>query len=329
MDIQLVYKYIIIFLYALFTTYWATPILMKKLSRHGFIRPDKYKKDKTFVTAVGLSMLVGILVSLSLSQILLSAEDLGRLFIFYFIVIVYALYGFSDDLFGSGDGVSVLSKRYDKVLGVLLLSFPIATLINDTNITIFSNTFELGLLFSLLLAPVYIMVVANLINLHAGYNGLATGTSWILLLAIGVKSVLVGRPEALLFLLPLFGALTGFIKFNLYPASAHDGNVGAFLVGGGIGAALLALNLELFGIFILIPHIVNFIMDTFTLVVFKKKDVRFGKVRKDGTIEAPPTMKFKSLKFLIVSLFRLNEKQATYYLWAITAVFCVVGILIF
>ena len=88
MDIQLVYKYIIIFLYALFTTYWATPILMKKLSRHGFIRPDKYKKDKTFVTAVGLSMLVGILVSLSLSQIILSAEDLGRLFIFYFIVIV-------------------------------------------------------------------------------------------------------------------------------------------------------------------------------------------------------------------------------------------------
>ena len=322
------YKYIVIFLYATLSTYWATPILMKKLSRHGFVRPDKYKPGKTFVTMAGVAMLIGILISLSLSQILLPSEDLGRLFIFYFIVIVYALYGMTDDLWGSGDGVSVLSKRYDKVIGVLVLSFPIATLITDTNINLFGNVWELGGFFALFLAPVYIMVVANLINLHAGYNGLATGTSWLLLLAIGIKSYMNNGLDNLLFLLPLFGALTGFIYFNLYPAKAHDGNVGAFLVGGGIGAALLTLNLEIFGVFILIPHIVNFFMDTLTIVILKKKDVRFGKLRKDGTIIAPPTMKYKSLKFLIVSLFRLNEKQATYWLWALTAAFCVVGILI-
>ena len=52
------------------------------------------------------------------------------------------------------------------------------------------------------------MVVANLLNLHAGYNGLVTGTEWLLLLAIGIKTVLVGSPENLLFILPVFGALT-------------------------------------------------------------------------------------------------------------------------
>jgi len=329
MDIQLIYKYIVIFLYAALSTYWATPILMRKLSKHGFVRPDKYKQGKTFVTMMGVAMLIGILISLSLSEILLIQADLGRLFIFYFIVIVYALYGLTDDLWGHGDGESVLSKRYDKIIGVLVLSFPIASLIQDTAINALGINLELGLFYALVIAPIYIMVVSNLINLHAGYNGLATGTSWIILLAIGIKSYMQSGLTNILFLLPLFGALTGFIYFNLYPAKTHDGNVGAFLVGGGIGAALLALNMEIFGIFILIPHIINFLMDTWTIIIKKKKDVRFGKVRKDGTIKAPPTMKYKSLKFLVVSWFRLNEKQATHVLWAITALFCIVGILIF
>ena len=330
MDIQLVYKYVIVFLYAFFATYWATPVLMKKLIRHGFLRPDKYKRgNKQFVTMAGISILVGILVSLSLSQVLITSASLGRLFIFYFVVIVYALYGLSDDMFGSGDGVSVLSKRYDKILVILILSFPIASLITDTNINFFNQVWEFGLFFTLLLAPIYIMVVANLINLHAGYNGLATGTSWILLFAILVEAVQRGQFQEILFILPVFGALSGFLPYNIFPAKAHDANVGAFLVGGAIGASLLALNLEIFGIFILIPHIINFCMDTWTLVIRKKEDVRFGTLRKNNTIIPPPTMKFKSLKFLICSWWPLKEQQATTILWAFTALFCGVGILIF
>ena len=330
LDIQMVYKYIVVFLYATLATYWASPILMQKLAKHGFVRPDKYKQGgKTFVTMGGICMLVGILISLSLSQILLSSIDLGRLFIFYFIVIVYALYGLSDDLFGIGDGDSVLGKRYDKILVVLLLSFPIASLITDTQVEFFARPLDLGFIFLFAIAPIYIMVVANLINLHSGYNGLAMGTSWLLLLTIGIKSFLQDGLTNLLFVLPVFGALTGFLRYNIYPAKAHDGNIGAFLVGGAIGALLLALNLELFGIFILIPHIINFAMDTWTLLVLKKEDVKFGKIRPDGTIQAPASMEYKSLKFFIVSKFRMNEKQATGWLWALTAVFCITGLMIF
>ena len=37
------------------------------------------------------------------------------------------------------------------------------------------------------------MVVANLLNLHAGYNGLVTGNAWILILAIGLTTQLYGQ----------------------------------------------------------------------------------------------------------------------------------------
>ena len=332
MDIQLFYKYVLVFLYAALATYWSMPFLLKKLVRHGFVRPDKYKRGKhaTFVTMAGLAMLVGVLVSLSLSQLLeLPSALLGRLFIFYFIVIIYALYGMSDDMFGSGDGEAIFSRRYDKILVVLLLSFPVATLIQDTVVGFFGVNLSLGLIYSFIVAPIYIMVIANLVNLHAGYNGLITGNAWIILAAIVIKGFMQNGLDDIIFVLPVFGALTGFLPYNLYPAKAHDANVGAFMVGGAIGASLLVLNLEWFGVFIFIPHIINFFMDTWTLVIKRKKDVRFGTLRKDGTIEAPPTMKYKSLKFLIVSWFRLTEPQATAWLWALTAVFCAVGIVIF
>jgi len=188
---------------------------------------------------------------------------------------------------------------------------------------------DLGWVFGLVIAPVYIMVVANLINLHAGYNGLVSGLSWILLVFIGIKSFMLHGLDNMLFFIPVFGALTAFLPYNMYPAKVHDGNIGNFLVGGAIGGLLLVNNMEKFGIFILTPHIINFLMDTWTIVIRRRKDVKFGRLRKDGTIEAPPTMKYKSLKFLIVSLFRLTEKQATFLLYIPTIVFGIIGLLIF
>ena len=209
------------------------------------------------------------------------------------------------------------------------LSFPIASLMTDTSIDIFSLNWELGGVYSLILAPIYIMVVANLVNLHSGYNGLAMGNAWLILLTILIKSYMQSGLENLIFVLPVFGALTAFLPWNIYPAKMLEGNVGSFLIGGAIGASLIALNMEIFGIFILIPHIINFIMDTLTIAILKKKDVKFGNLRKDGTIEAPPSMKFKSLKFLLVSWFRLTESQATNMLMFLTASFCILGLFLF
>ncbi|MBN1502120.1 hypothetical protein JW930_01130 [Candidatus Woesearchaeota archaeon] len=330
-NIQLLYKLILIFLYGLFSTIWILPYIINRLAKYGYTVQDKYKRDKKKIATMGgIAILGGVLVSLSLSQIFetLSPGDtfiesslLGKMFIFYFIVIIYALYGVIDDLFKP-------KKRYDKILVILGLSFPIASLITDTQLNLIFFNVELGPIYSLLIAPIYIMVVANLTNLHSGYNGLAMGTSWILLLFIGIKSFIQDGLANLIFLLPVFGALTGFLPSNLYPAKVVEGNIGSFLVGGAIGAFLLASNMEWFGVFILIPHIINFLMDTWTIVVKKQKDIKFGILRKDNTIEPPQTMKYKSLKFLLVSWFRLTERQATLILYGITFLFCVIGLFV-
>ncbi|MBT3463706.1 hypothetical protein HN827_08840 [archaeon] len=331
-DIQTIYKLILIFLYSFFSTSWALPYVNSRLIKFNYMVEDKYKKTKNKIPYMGgMAILGGILISLSLSQIFETlnpgdkgfiSHGIGSLFIFYFIILIYALFGVLDDLFKP-------KKRYDKIIAILLLSFPIASLMTDTSIDIFSLNWELGGVYSLILAPIYIMVVANLVNLHSGYNGLAMGNAWLILLTILIKSYMQSGLENLIFVLPVFGALTAFLPWNIYPAKMLEGNVGSFLIGGAIGASLIALNMEIFGIFILIPHIINFIMDTLTIAILKKKDVKFGNLRKDGTIEAPPSMKFKSLKFLLVSWFRLTESQATNMLMFLTASFCILGLFLF
>ncbi len=323
MDPQTIYKLAVIFLYSYFATLWSIPYVIAKSRKYGYMVSDQYKKNKKKIPLLGgVSMFIGILIALSLSEILLDPLKLGSLFVFYFVVIVYGLYGLLDDMFK-------FKTRYDKILVTLVLTLPIASLIPDTIVHFFGYSIDLNGFYALLFVPLFVMFVANAINLHAGYNGLTLGLELILLAAISIKVCMNHGLDSLLFIIPVLGAVIAFFPSVWNPAKALAGNVGDFLVGSAIGGILIINNLAWFGLFILIPHIINFIMDTYTILITKTPDVKFGKLRKDGTIQAPHSMKYKSLKFLIVSWFRLTEKQATLVLYALTGVFCVVGLIWF
>jgi UDP-N-acetylglucosamine--dolichyl-phosphate N-acetylglucosaminephosphotransferase len=53
--------------------------------------------------------------------------------------------------------------------------------------------------------------------------------------------------------------------------------------------------------------------------------VKFAKVRKDGTIQPPNKL---TLKYLVTSLFKVGELKATIILYGITAVFCILGVIL-
>lgn len=322
-NLQTIYKYVIIFLYSYFATRWSVPYVIAKSKKYGYMTYDQYKENKHPIPLMGgVSMLIGILISLSLSVILLDRMSLGNLFIFYFVIIVYGLYGILDDIFK-------FKTRYDKIFVTLILTLPIASLMPDTTAHLFNYSIELGNLYALLFVPLFVMFVANSINLHAGFNGLTTGLELILLVTIGIKIYITHETSSLLFIIPVLAAVLALFPYMLYPAKILSGNVGDFLVGSAIGGLLIINNLTWFGLFILIPHIINFLMDTYTILIRRTPDVKFGRLGPGNIIIAPPSMKYKSLKFLVVSLFRLTERQAVMALYAFTAVFCIIGLMIF
>ncbi len=315
-DYQLFYKLITIFLYSVFATYIAIFYIVKKSRKFGYTVEDKYKlNNKKIPTIGGIAIFIGVIIALALTQVIMRNDGIGKLFIFYFIVTVYAMYGILDDLFA-------FKQRYDKILVLMVLSFPIASLITSTYL--FGIDFELWYL--LLLAPIYIMAVANLVNVYSGFNGLAMGLSLILLITVAVKSYMLFGLHNLIYIIPVLGALLVFLPFNFYPAKLFEGNVGAFLVGSSLGAFLIINKLELFGLFILIPHIINFILDTIVLAILKIPDVKFGEIDKNGYIVAPKSVRFKSLKYILTYYLKLKERNAVLILYIPTIIFCIIGV---
>jgi UDP-N-acetylglucosamine--dolichyl-phosphate N-acetylglucosaminephosphotransferase len=278
-----------------------------------------YKKGKPPIPNLGgLAILFGIIAGLIVAQLLII--DVKNLLIFYFVVIVYAIFTLTDDLVNVG--------RKSKIFIPFFLALPIALLSIDTTFSFFFFELDMGIFFTYVIAPVYLMVVANLINMHSGFNGLQTGLSGILLVTIVIKVIMKYGWETTHFIMPVLAAVLAFWYFDRYPSKIFLGNVGSYTIGPAIGGLLILNNMEFFGVVILAPHIINFLMSVYTELVrgYKKERNIFGKLRKDGTIEPPdyPTMKWLPARYA-----KLTEKQLTYIMYVKTVVFCVIGLVFF
>jgi len=309
--------YFIVFAVGLLTTFIYTPKLIKKATDRGYIVKDMYKKGKPNVPNLGgLSILVGVMTSLIVAQFLVEHTVSHNLLVFYFMVFSYALFGLMDDLLDVG--------RKMKIYVPFFLSLPIL-LLTDNNLPMWLGIADtdMGLLY-LIIAPMYIMVVSNLVNMHSGFNGLSCGLSYIVLVFTVIKVAMGEHPENIMYILPVFGSILAFLYFETYPARIFWANIGSLMVGAAVGGFIVLNHLELFGIIIMIPHIINFLM----YVVWKIKkigEVKFGGLREDGTLIVPNPLTFK---WLFPYYYRLTEHQTMWIMYAITMFFGMIALII-
>ena len=299
-----------------FVTFVYAPKFIKKSLEKGYVTTDMYKKNRPKISNLGgLTILAGMLCSLVVSLLFLDAYTAHKLMIFYFIVFIFAMFGLADDLIDIG--------RISKIFVPYFLALPIIALDPETSINLFFMEIDAGILYLFAIAPIYIMVVSNLINMHAGYNGLSCGLSYILISFLCIRSFLETCKEDLFYIVPLFGALLAFLYFNTYPAKIFWGNIGSLMVGSAIGSFIIVNKMEVFAIVILIPHITNFLM-YMVWRIKKLGNVKFGKIRDDGTLEVPNKW---TLKWTFPYYFRLTEHQTMWILYILTTVFGIIGLI--
>lgn len=99
-----------------------------------------------------------------------------------------------------------------------------------SHVHLFGYGIELGLL-AFPLSVFWIVAVTNAFNLIDGLDGLSAGLALISAASLTGVFILAGRFEYALGSLILFGALAGFLPFNLHPASIFLGDSGACSVG--------------------------------------------------------------------------------------------------
>jgi len=314
------WKLLSLFLITTVCTLFITDYFIRKFKSRGYTVLDMYKRPKRKVANMGgLAIICGLMIALVFCQIFVDEINLMKLLVFYFVVLLFGIFGLVDDL--------IVLGRKIKIFAPYFMALPIALLNVDTNVSLILVTIELGLVFSYLIAPIYVMVTSNLINMHSGFNGLASGLSLILLGFIGGKMIIRGQIDALFYIVPIFAATLAFYWFEKYKSKIFWGNTGSLMLGAAIGGSLVLFDMETFGVIILLPHIINFIMWVYWCFRMKKHPhVKFAAVRKDGTIDPPNGL---TIKYLVTKMFKMNEQHATWVCYGVTMVFGVLGLTLF
>jgi phospho-N-acetylmuramoyl-pentapeptide-transferase len=142
---------------------------------------------------------------------------------------------------------------------------------------------------------VIITAVSNGANMTDGLDGLATGTSAIMGVTLGVLAYVSGNilyadylnimyipfaGELVIYMSAFIGAMIGFLWYNSYPAQVFMGDTGSLSIGGIIAVYAIVIRKEL-----LIPILCGiFLMESLSVLIqvsyFKYTRKRFGEGRR-------------------------------------------------
>ena len=158
---------------------------------------------------------------------------------------------------------------------------------------------QLGMYFSWAIYVVMIIIVilacSNGTNLTDGLDGLASGTSAVVGVALGVLAYLGGNMinanylgimylpgsgEVAVYMAAFVGALIGFLWYNTFPAQVFMGDTGSLTIGGIIGVAAVLIRKEL-----LLPLLCGiFLMESVSVLMqrswFKYTKRKYGEGRR-------------------------------------------------
>lgn len=150
----------------------------------------------------------------------------------------------------------------------------------------------------LIFIPIVIFIitaVSNGANLTDGIDGLATGTSAIIGVTLGIFAYVSGNTifadylnimyipdsgELVIFIAAFVGACVGFLWYNAYPAQVFMGDTGSLSIGGIIAVFAIAIRKEL-----LIPIVCGiFLVENLSVIMqvsyFKYTKKKFGEGRR-------------------------------------------------
>ncbi|WFN35116.1 UDP-N-acetylglucosamine-1-phosphate transferase [Methanogenium sp. S4BF] len=296
------------------------PYLIQRLKENNIVAKDMYKADQPDIAVNGgIIILLISLLSLSVISLFYCNYILPANYVIIMVVTLFALFGILDDMINIGRPAKLILLYY---CSYSLISCATVTLVYLP----FIGTVDLGIFYLQLILPLYVPVVANLVNMHSGFNGLAPGLSLIVLITLILKTIVNAEIMDILFIVCLTGSLAAYWLFEKYPARIFWGNIGALSVGAAIGATIVIEGFIFSGFVMLIPHVVNFLLYVYWRLHTKRYPIaKFGKIREDGTLEVPNPL---TLKWVLPYFFPMTERQGVTVMYALTGIFCFIGFMI-
>lgn len=149
-------------------------------------------------------------------------------------------------------------------------------LFSSTEIVFKSSSVDLGMLYYPL-ALVMLVATVNCANLTDGIDGIASGVSFAIGIALAYLSF-NSSYEVAFISFALMGIAVGFLIFNLHPAKIFMGDTGSLFLGSLAGAACCSLGNPLIILFVGIVYLLEGLSVIIQVVFFKMTKKRIFKM---------------------------------------------------
>ncbi|MBS3091164.1 hypothetical protein J4217_01800 [Candidatus Pacearchaeota archaeon] len=317
-----------------FISLFLIPLWIRKAKQIGLLWDDMNKLKSDKVAGSGgiipvLAFIIGVLIFIAYRVFYLkSSSFLIELISALVVVLMLAGIGLIDDLLGWQHGG--LSRR-SRIILVAISSIPLIVInAGNGNIALpFIGSFNLGLIYPLILIPIGIIGATTTFNFLAGFNGLEAGQGAIILFALSIVAFFTGNSWLSIAGLCMVLALLAFLVYNFAPASTFPGDVLTYPVGGLIAIMAILGNFEKIAIFFFVPYIIEFALKSRGKLLKQS----FGKPEKDGSLSLKYNKLYGLTHVSIWIMQKMNikptERRVVYSIWAFQMIIILIGFLIF
>ncbi len=239
----------IIFATSFSVTFLCTPVIANLMHKAGFVGVDVHKPEKPQIPEMGgIAIVVGLLMAAGASALLGILNS--NLAAFVLTLLIAAAIGVVDDLRPLHPVIKPVLTAFACIPIFLLHAY------SSNPLLPFLGRLRLTYIYPLLL-PLAVAVTSNTVNMIDVLNGAVTGMCSVATLALLICSLILGNFDAALMSAMLLGALLAFHYFNRYPARVFLGDTGSLSIGAAIGAIAIIGGLEVIGVVVLLPCIMN------------------------------------------------------------------------
>lgn len=192
----------------------------------------------------------------------------------------------------------------------------------NPSVHLFGSEIQVGAL-AVPISFLWIVGITNAFNLIDGLDGLSAGLGLIASFSLVGVFLLAGRVEVAVIPLALAGALLGFLRYNLFPASVFLGDAGACSVGFTLACLCLRGNALLSaGLAVLIPVLIVGVPIADTILSIVRRVIgRIENPGGKGVMEADRGHIHHRLLAL-----GLNHRRAVFLLHGVAVAFALVAL---
>ena len=225
-------------------------------------------------TMGGIAILVSVLVTS-----LIFARRYPRILPVLFLTLGFGIIGFVDDylkvVLRRSDGLLPKQKMAGQI--VVTAIFMVYVWLRDPACLDWRIPFTGGMIignlafriFSTLAAFVVIIGTVNGVNFTDGLDGLASSvTSAVAVFFCLASMTLTGQIEPIC--AAMFGALLGFLLFNVHPAKVFMGDTGSLALGGFVAGAAYSLQMPVYIVIVGLIYLVEVLSVMIQVTYFKK-----------------------------------------------------------